>query len=110
MGLNQRKNPRIDFHLAVMIKGYEGPTEIQDLSLGGLFIRVTDPPQFEQGDEVDLVIQLPFEEDPMEVKAKIVRVTAEGVGVEYVDLLPQHAMALEQCFHIFKHTMPIASN
>jgi c-di-GMP-binding flagellar brake protein YcgR len=110
MSLEQRKNPRIDFRLSVMIKGYEGQTEIQDLSLGGVFIRVENPSQFRHGDEIDLVMQLPFEKDAMEVKAKITRVTAEGVGVEYVDLLPQHTMALEQCFHIFKHTMPIARN
>jgi hypothetical protein len=93
-----------------MIKGYQGPTEIHDLSLGGLFIHVKDPSQFKEGDVIDLVMELPFEKDPIEIKAKIMRVTARGIGVEYVDLLPQHAMALEQCFHIFKHTMPIASN
>jgi len=109
MSLDKRKNPRIDFHLAVVIKGYQGPTEIKDFSLNGLFVQMEDPSQFKQGDEVELVMNLPFEKDTVEVKAKVTRVTSQGVGAEYVNLMPQHTMALEQCFHVFKHTMPIAS-
>jgi hypothetical protein len=53
---------------------------------------------------------LPFEDKPIDVKAKVTRVTSEGVGVEYMNLLPYQEMIIEQCFHIFKSTMPATSN
>jgi c-di-GMP-binding flagellar brake protein YcgR len=110
MDLEKRKNPRIDFHLELTIKGYEGSMEMRDLSLGGLLIQVDDPSHFNQGDVIHLVMLLPFEDKPIDVKAKVTRVTSEGVGVEYMNLLPYQEMIIEQCFHIFKSTMPATSN
>jgi len=110
MDPDKRKTPRIEFHLEVVVKGCEGTTEIRDLSLGGLFIRLEDPGHLKEGDVVHLVMQLPFEKTPLYVRAKVVRVTSEGVGVEYMNLLPHQEMILEQCFHIFRHTMPIAAS
>jgi hypothetical protein len=110
MDLDKRKTPRIDFHLEVVVKGCEGTTEIRDLSLGGLFVRLEDAAQLREGDIVHLVMQLPLEKTPLYVRARVVRVTSEGIGVEYMNLLPHQEMILEQCFHIFKHTMPMAAN
>jgi hypothetical protein len=53
-------------------------------------------------------MKLPQEKDPIRVKAQVTRVTKKSIGVEFVELPPQHAMALEYCFHIFKHTVPIS--
>ena len=110
MDIDRRKDPRIDFHLELTIEGYKGATEIRDLSLGGLLIKLDDPSHFSPGDVIVLVMLLPFEDKPVDVKAKVVRRTPEGIGVEYVKLSPYHRMVLEQCFHIFRSTMPIASN
>jgi c-di-GMP-binding flagellar brake protein YcgR len=110
MDIDRRKDPRIDFHLELTIEGYKGATEIRDLSLGGLMIKLDDPSRFSLGDGVVLTMLLPFEDKPIDVKAKVVRITSEGIGVEYVKLSPYHKMIIEQCFHIFKSTMPIASN
>jgi len=110
MDVDKRKTPRIDFHLDVVVKGCEGTTEIRDLSLGGLFIRLEDAARLSEGDVVHLVMQLPFEKTPLYVRAKVVRVTSEGIGVEYMNLLPHQEMIIEQCFHIFKSTMPATSN
>ena len=110
MDLDRRKDPRIDFHLELTIDGYKGATEIRDLSLGGLLIKLDDPSHFSPGDVIVLVMLLPFEDKPVDVNAKVVRRTPEGIGVEYVKLSPYHKMMLEQCFHIFKSTMPIASS
>jgi hypothetical protein len=107
MSKNDRKSPRIDFHHQVMIMGQQGLHKIKDFSLSGLFIQVQDPSQFKEGDEVHLVIELPHENEHLRLKARIIRVTTEGIGVEFADLEPQHAMALEYCFHIFKHTVPM---
>jgi hypothetical protein len=107
MSQDKRRDQRIDFFLQVMINGHQGLQKIKDFSLSGLFIKVQDPSRFKEGDEIDLVLKLPHENDPIRVKARIMRVIMEGIAVEFVDLQPQHAMALEYCFHVFKHTMPI---
>jgi hypothetical protein len=110
MSDDQRKDARIGFHLEVRIKDHEGQYEIKDLSLSGLFIGVEDPYRFKEGTEIDLIMELPYENDPIMAKAKIMRVTMEGIGVEFVDMRPQHAIALEYCFHLFKHTVPMPDN
>jgi len=109
MDKEERKEPRIDFHLPVMIKGQKGLSKTRDFSLRGLFIQIQDTSKFKKGDEVNLVMRLPQEKNSMQVKARVMRVTKKGVGVEFVDLSPQHAMALEFCFHVFKHTIPLVS-
>ena len=112
MANDKRGNARIDFHLPVKIKGHQGLKKIKDFSLSGLFIfiEMQDRSQFKQGDEIDLVMVLPHEKNPIEPKARVAHVTGEGIGVEFVDLSPQHAMALEYCFRIFKDTMPLADS
>lgn len=102
-----RRNPRIDFDLPVEIKGHHGSHEIRNFSLGGLFIETEAFPRFRTGDEIDLIMKLPLEEYPMQVRPRIARVISEAIGVELVDLAPLHAMALEWCFHVFKHTIPL---
>ena len=108
MAKEKRGKARIDFHLPVTIKGHQGLKKIKDFSLSGLFIEMKDTSEFKQGDEIDLVMELPHEKKPIEPKARVAHVTGEGIGVEFVDLSPQHAMALEYCFHIFKDTIPLA--
>ena len=110
MANEKRGNVRIDFHLPVTIKGHQGLKKIKDFSLSGLFIEMKDTSQFKEGDEIDLVVELPHEKNPIEPKARIAHVTGEGIGVQFVDLSPQHAMALEYCFHIFKDTIPLADS
>ncbi|NVM23367.1 MAG: PilZ domain-containing protein [Desulfobacterales bacterium] len=106
MDKDKRKTPRIDFYLPVVIKGHKGVRKVKDFSLGGVFIQIEDVSGFKQGDEIELVIELPHEKDAIEVRARIMRVTSNGIGAEFVDLSPQHAMALEFCFHLFKNTVP----
>jgi hypothetical protein len=110
MAKEKRGKARIDFHLPVTIKGHQGLKKIKDFSLSGLFIEMKDTSQFKQGDEIDLVMELPHEKNPIEPKARVAHVTGEGIGVEFVDLSPQHAMTLEYCFHIFKDTIPLADS
>lgn len=111
----KRKDARIDFNLPVTIKGHQGLYKVKDFSMGGLFIffifiEMQDTSRFKQGDEIDLVMELPLEKKPIEPKARVVHVTGKGIGVKFVDLSPQNAMALEYCFHVFKHTVPLADS
>ncbi len=107
MGSEKRKEARIDFYLGAMLKGYKGVQKIRDFSLSGVFIEVQDTSRFKEGDKIDLIMRLPHEKNAMMVKSRIARVIKRGIGVEFVDLSPQHAMALEYCFHVFKHTIPL---
>ena len=86
MTSDNRKTPRIDFRLPVMIKGYKGTKKVMDFSLTGLFIQVEDSSLFREEDIVRIIIKLPHEKRPMEIKAKVVRVAGDGIGIEFMDL------------------------
>lgn len=107
MTSDSRKTPRIDFRLPVMIKGYKGTKKVMDFSLTGLFIQVEDPSLFREEDIVRIILKLPHEERPMEIKAKVVRVAGNGIGVEFMDLSREQTKALENCFDVFRHTIPL---
>jgi len=106
MGEDQRKNPRIDLYVKVRVK-HQGLHKVKDFSIGGLFIETNSSSQFNPGDEIELVLKLPQESDPMRLDARVARVAADGIGVEFVNLMPKEAVALEYCFDIFKHTLPM---
>jgi len=106
-GDDKRKSPRIDFNLQVKVAGQKKAQEVKNFGLYGVFLQ-TDPSfQAEQGDEISLVMRLPLEDIPLELKGRIVRVEEEGVGVVFPDISPQEAMALEACFAVFKETLPL---
>ena len=102
-----RRSPRIDFHLEVRIKGRHGLEKIENFSLDGLFVHTENPLQFKIGDELDLSMKFPIEKKPVEVKARVVHISQKGVGVEFVDLPAKVAMTIEYCFNVFKHTLPL---
>jgi hypothetical protein len=102
----RRRHPRIDFNLRIEVVGHEGSHVIKNLSLGGLLVQTEAASDLRTGDEIDLKIKLPLEKSAIPVRPRIARVTGNAIGVELVNLIPQHAMALEHCFHIFKHTIP----
>ena len=103
----RRKNPRIDFHLKVLIRGQRGLKEIRNFGLYGVFIRTDNPSQFKRGDEIYVAMKLPGEKKAMYVKAKIVHIIKKGIGVEFIDVPPKDAMIMEYCFNIFKDTVPL---
>ena len=107
MSEDLRREPRIDFQLPLTIKGYDGKTRIRDFSMSGLFIELDEPDRFARGDKVSLVLELPFANKPIVVQARVMRMNDEGIGVQFLDLYPEDRMELEQCFHLFKHTVPM---
>jgi hypothetical protein len=102
-----RKQPRIDFHLNIAVKGQKGPQRIINFSPSGFFLSTEDPRQYQVGDEICVVMELPNEQAPRELKARVVHVSERGVGVAFMNLQPEDAVSVEYCFHIFKHTMPL---
>ncbi|MBW2037340.1 MAG: PilZ domain-containing protein [Deltaproteobacteria bacterium] len=106
MGRDKRREPRIDFHLPISIKGHTGVYSIRNFSLVGVFIKTPTPSEFKVGEEIEVIARLPNEKRPIHAKAKVAHVKRNGIGIEFVDILPQDAMALKFCFHVFKHTIP----
>ena len=104
---DNRRHTRIDFHLPIEIRGREGLHNIKNLSLGGFFVETKAFRGFKTRDEIDVVMNLPLEEEPIQISPQIAHVTGKGVGMEFVNLAPLHAMALEWCFHVFRHTIPL---
>jgi c-di-GMP-binding flagellar brake protein YcgR len=109
MSKEKRKGPRIDLFVQVRIK-HQGLHKVKDLSLSGLFIQTPNSSQFETGDEVEVVMQLPGEEKPIYLDARVRRVATDGIGVEFVRVPPKEQAALEYCFDIFKHTVPLPNS
>jgi c-di-GMP-binding flagellar brake protein YcgR len=109
MSIEKRKDPRIDLFVQVRIK-HQGLHKVKDLSLSGLFIQTPNSSQFKTGDEVEVVMQLPGEDKPTHLDARVRRVATNGIGVEFVRVEPKHQAALEYCFDIFKHTVPLPNS
>ncbi len=103
----RRKNPRIDFRLSVAVGGQKGLKEIQNFGVYGVFVKTDTPSQFKPRQQIFLVMRLPHERRAVTIKSKVVHVSKKGIGVEFAGVSPQNVMSLEQCFHIFKSTMPM---
>jgi Tfp pilus assembly protein PilZ len=102
-----RRSPRIDFHLEVTIKGRHGLETVKNFSLYGVFVHTDNPSQFEVGDEVHLTMKFPTEKQPLELKARVIHISEKGIGVEFIDLPPKDAMTIEYSFNVFKHSVPL---
>lgn len=107
-GFEKRRNPRVDLNLQVSIRTkHEGPHTVQDLSVGGLFIQTANPSQFQAEDEIELTMQEPADNKTMRLNARVARVAEDGIGVEFLNLTPEDYSALELCFDLFRHTLPM---
>ncbi len=103
----KRKSPRIDFHLAIKVKGQDDLREVQNLGLYGIFIRTKNPAQFQLGDSIYIEMKFPHETKVLNMKARVSHISKKGIGVEFIGLPPQDAMSMESCFNIFKHSTPM---
>ena len=105
--LEKRKNPRVDIHFQVKIgMKQEVPHQVQDLSVGGLFIETTNPSEFREEDEIELVMREPADNKLMRLDARVAHVGKNGIGVEFLNVTPEDQKALKTCFDVFRHTLP----
>ena len=103
---DQRLNPRIDFHLDVILRGSKGVKKVKNFSTGGFFIEVEEPSVFGRGDRIEIVTRLPLEKRIMIIKGQIAHATDCGIGVKFVDLWGPNSEAIENNFQVFKATIP----
>jgi c-di-GMP-binding flagellar brake protein YcgR len=106
-GMDKRRNPRIDIQLPVeIIMEHDQPEMVKDLSVGGLFIETSNPDEFQQDDEIQLVMNEPADNKPMRLKARVAHVGDKGIGVEFLNLSDEDQKALNTCFNVFRYTLP----
>jgi c-di-GMP-binding flagellar brake protein YcgR len=107
IGWEKRRSRRVDIHFQVKIgMNQEGPHEVQDLSVGGLFIETTNPSEFRERDEIELVMREPADNKLMRLDARVAHVAKNGIGVEFLNATAEDQKALNTCFDVFRHTLP----
>jgi hypothetical protein len=104
MGQERRGAPRAAIRLEVEVWGHHGPNKISDLSTRGVFIHTERPSQYRRGDEVELVLKFPTQQEAMLLKAEVSRVTNGGIGVKFNRLTLDQVKVIEGCYGAFRDT------
>lgn len=104
---DKRLNPRIDFHLDVLLRGLKGVKRVKNFSRGGVFVEVKEAGRFRAGEEVEIVTRLPLEKRIMNVKGRVTHATGKGIGIKFLDLWGPNAQAIDRNFQVFKATIPL---
>jgi Tfp pilus assembly protein PilZ len=68
-----------------------------------VFIQTENPSRFKTGVEINVVMKLLNQTENMLVNGRVAHVSDKGIGVEFTDLRPQDAMAMELCYESAKH-------
>lgn len=103
----RRAYPRLDFHCTAKVIGIKDPVDVTDISLGGFFFKLKLKSKLKMGQIANVILNLPTENDPIMVKARMINQTERGVGCAFVDLTAIQRKALHNCFETFKDTLPI---
>ena len=104
---DRRLNPRIDFHLDVIVRGLKGVKKMKNFSRSGIFVELEQLEEFKTGDRVEIVTRLPLEKRIMIVKGQVAHATDKGIGIRFVDLWGPNSEAIEKNFQVFKATIPL---
>lgn len=107
---DKRLNPRIDFHLDVLLRGLKGVKRVKNFSRDGVFVEVEQARRFKSGEHVEIVTRLPLEKRIMTVKGQVMHVTGKGIGIKFVDLWGPNSEAIEKNFQVFKATIPLPNS
>ncbi|MBW2066856.1 MAG: PilZ domain-containing protein [Deltaproteobacteria bacterium] len=107
MTRERRLCPRTEFHHPAIINGTKPASKIMNLSTGGVFIQTSNASRFEEGKQITLFTKFPLETRPIRIKARVVHVGNEGIGVEFQDLWGRESEAVETTFEVFKNTLPL---
>ena len=107
---DKRLNPRIDFHLDVIVRGSKGVKKVKNFSTGGFFIEVDDSGLFKRGDRVEIVTRLPLEKRIMIIKGQVAHATEKGIGIRFLDLWGPNSDAVENNFQVFRATIPLPAS
>lgn len=94
----RRKAQGGPFHLSIEVWGRNESPNIRDLSTSGVFIYTEKASQYKPGDEIDLVLKFPTEEETMWLQVEVSRVAEDGIGVKFLNIIPYYEEIIERCF------------
>lgn len=98
MEQERRRAPRTPFHLEIEVWGRNESPNISDLSTSGVFIYTEKASQYKPGDEIDLVLKFPTEEEAIWLEVEVRRVAEDGIGVKFFNVTPYYAEIIERCY------------
>ena len=87
MGSKERHHSRIKFESQCLLMGHDGDTYealLDDISLSGALVQVSDETHFQIGDMCDLMLSDESAEFPIKRTGKIVRLDSEMIGVSFL--------------------------
>ena len=105
---DKRQDPRLEIRCKVFFDQINGAAEMTDFSMGGFFAEMSDIKGLELGMTTNVVIKFPMEENAFLQKVKIVSINDRGVGCQFIGLTKKNSATIENCFEIFKNTLPIS--
>jgi Tfp pilus assembly protein PilZ len=105
----KRIDPRVEFQCPAEIEGIRGEAIITDLSLGGVFVecQFSFRKRFQVDQLIHLAMELPNESEAIRVQARIVSFSNRGMHCRFESLSPTSEEAVQRCFSIARHTLPI---
>ena len=84
---DKRKHPRHEVHVDVQLSflAYEPtPAATQDISKGGMFLKVENSSNYEVGEMTHLKYNDPFSNDRVTmIGATVVRIASDGIGISF---------------------------
>lgn len=106
MKLDRRESPRISCLLEVDVWGRSISNQMMDFSTDGAFINTPKASHFKPDDQIELILMFPRQLAPMQVKARIKRVTDSGIGVKFENLRPNNAQMIGEFINDFERLKP----
>ena len=102
MNKERRESPRISCRLQVDVWGRSVSNKMTDFSADGAFISTPKASHFKSDDQIYLILKFPRQLAPMQVKARIKRVTDLGIGVKFENLDPNNAKTIGKFINNFE--------
>ena len=107
MNKERRDSPRISCRLTVDVWGRSVSNKMIDFSIDGAFISTPKAFHFKPDDQIDIILKFPRQLAPMQVKARIKRVTDSGIGVKFENLDSNNAKTVAKFINDFERLNPL---
>jgi len=103
--MEQRSFRRVNFNAEITVKAKDGVFHgiLDNISMGGLFARVSEPMPVAAGDTAEIMIPLPggSRNDSIVVNAMATRTNENGIAFRFLDIDPD---ALRALFSLIYHS------
>ena len=69
-------------------------------------IETNDLSKFKRGEEIELTMREPADNKFMSLNVRVTHVDKNGIGVEFINVIPEDQKILRACFNLFQHSLP----